>query len=164
MRYAAYGSNLHPLRLGKRVPSAKFVAATTLPGWNLEFHKRGRDGSGKCNIVAAEQSVLFALFDIDANDRPMLDAAEGLNLGYQEMTIDAGDFGRCFCYVASNTHIDDKLKPFSWYKELVIVGLEHHQASTEYLHRVRSIEHITDDDGTRHCENMAIVAKARHSR
>ncbi len=164
MRYAAYGSNLHPLRLRRRVPSARFVAATTLPGWQLEFHKRGRDGSGKCNIVAAEQSVLFALFDIDARERPELDAVEGLNLGYEAMTIDAGDYGRCFCYVASRTHIDTGLKPFSWYKELVIVGLEHHQASLEYLRRVRSIEHILDSDETRHGENMAIVAQARNSR
>ena len=163
MRYAAYGSNLHPLRLAKRVPSARFVAATAIPGWSLEFHKRGRDGSGKCNIVAAEQSVLFALFDIDTNERPILDATEGLILGYEEMTIDAGDFGRCFCYVASATHIDDKLKPFSWYRELVIAGLEHHQAPTEYLQRVRSIEHIPDDDEARYRENMAIVAEARKS-
>jgi hypothetical protein len=162
MRYAAYGSNLHPLRLRKRAPSARFLAATTIPGWSLEFHKRGRDGSGKCNIVAAETSVLFALFDIDANDRPKLDAAEGLNLGYEEITMDTGNFGRCFCYVASNTHIDDELKPFSWYKELVIAGLEYHQASTKYLQRVQSIEHIPDDNEARHRENMAIVAEARN--
>ena len=162
MRYAAYGSNLHLLRLGKRVPSAKFVTVFELSGWSLHFHKRGRDGSAKCNIVRAAQSVFFALFDIDARDKPLLDRAEGLNYGYEERAIEAESFGRCFCYVASRTHIDETLRPYSWYKELVIAGLEHHQASPEYLDKVRLIDSVTDRDEARHNRNMAIVSAARN--
>ena len=161
MRYAAYGSNLHPHRLRKRVPSATLVAAVTIPGWSLEFHKHSSDGSGKCNIVRADQSVLFAVFDIDASEKSKLDAAEGLNFGYEEKTIEIDGFGLCFCYVASESHIQENLQPYSWYKELVIVGLEHHRASPEYLERVRSTDHTTDNDRERHNDNMAIVAEAR---
>ncbi len=163
MRYAAYGSNLHPRRLCKRVPSATLVAVVTVPGWTLEFHKRSSDGSGKCNIVSAGQSIFFALFDIDASDKSKLDRAEGLNYGYEEKSIEIEGFGQCFRYAASESHIQENLQPYSWYKELVIVGLEHHQASPEYLARVRSIDHITDNDRERHNENMAIVAAARNS-
>jgi hypothetical protein len=154
---------LHPRRLSKRVPSAKFITFITVPGWSLKFHKRSSDGSGKCNIVGAEQSVFFALFDIDASDKPTLDRVEGLNYGYEEIAIETENFGRCFCYIASSTHIDENLQPYSWYKELVIVGLEYHQASPEYLERVQSIEHIIDSDKARHYENMAIVSEAQMS-
>ena len=162
MRYAAYGSNLHPHRLRMRVPSATLVTAVTAPGWSLKFHKQSSDGSGKCNIVRTDQSVLFALFDIDGSEKTKLDRAEGLNYGYEEKFIEIVGFGHCFCYVASESHIQENLRPYSWYKELVIVGLEHHQASPEYLERIRSIDHTTDKDRERHNENMAIVAEARN--
>ena len=90
-----------------------------------------------------------------------MDRAEGLNYGYEEKSFKIEGFGQCFCYVASESHIQENLRPYSWYKELVIVGLEHHQASPEYLERVRSIDHITDNDRERHNENMAIVVEAR---
>jgi len=162
MRYAAYGSNLHPRRLCKRVPSATLVTVVTIPGWRLKFHKRSSDKSSKCNIVSADQSVFFALFDIDASEKAKLDRVEGLNSDYEEMAIEIYSFGRCFCYVASSTHIQENLQPYSWHKELVIVGLEHHQASPEYLERVRSIDHIIDNNEARHNRNMAIVAEARN--
>jgi hypothetical protein len=32
--YAAYGSNLHPLRLAARAPSAALLGTCALPGWS----------------------------------------------------------------------------------------------------------------------------------
>jgi len=163
VRYAAYGSNLHPHRLCGRVPSAKLVAATTIPGWGLQFNKRSNDGSAKCNIVSGSKYVLFALFDIDPGEKPALDKAEGLNDGYEEKSISVLDFGQCFTYVASQTHIQENLQPYSWYKELVIMGLEYHQAYPDYLERVRSVTHVLDENMDRHEQNMAIVSAARNS-
>ena len=50
--YFAYGSNLHPTRLGDRAPSVELVGTAVLEGHALRFHKRGADGSGKCNALA----------------------------------------------------------------------------------------------------------------
>ena len=47
--YFAYGSNLHPERLRERVPSAESLGVARLEAHVLRFHKRGRDGSGKCD-------------------------------------------------------------------------------------------------------------------
>jgi len=163
LRYAAYGSNLHPLRLRKRAPSASLVASALVPNWGLRFHKQSNDGSGKCNIVSADRSVFFAVFDIDSRDKLALDEIEGLNFGYEEKTIVIPEFGECFSYVASQSHIDDKLHPYSWYKALVIAGLEYHKAPPDYLANVQSVDHIVDEDNARHAMNMAIVSKARNS-
>ena len=54
IHYLAYGSNLHPLRLTLRVPSARVIGVVEMPGYMLEFHKRSIDGSGKC-LIYTEQ-------------------------------------------------------------------------------------------------------------
>jgi len=50
LNYLAYGCNLHPVRLQKRVPSAVFTGMVELHGRILSFSKRSVDGSGKCTI------------------------------------------------------------------------------------------------------------------
>jgi len=88
MLYAAYGSNLHPVRLRKRVPSAELMGFAVVANWELRFHKRGSDGSGKCNIAAAAgDSVCFAIFKIEPLERSLLDKVEGLGHGYDEPTL-----------------------------------------------------------------------------
>ena len=162
MLYAAYGSNLHPRRLRGRVSSAKLIRCFASPNWRLRFHKRSVDGSAKCNIVPSDQSVYFAIFDIDAEEKPLLDGVEGLNKGYEETTIVFPEYGECFTYVASKSHIDEGLMPYSWYKELVLVGLEYHQVPVEYLETIRAIEHQVDTDKRRREEKMALVASLRN--
>lgn len=44
----AYGSNLHPLRLRKRVSTANLIGIVEMQGYQLAFHKRSTDESGKC--------------------------------------------------------------------------------------------------------------------
>ena len=133
-----------------------------IPGWGLRFHKLSTDGSAKCNVIEADETVLFALFDIEVRERKELDRVEGLGYGYEERAIDIQGFGSCFCYVASHTHVDESLAPYSWYKELVVAGLEYHQAPYGYLEEVRSVDHNIDEDETRHNENMDIAAAARN--
>jgi len=161
MRYAAYGSNLHPLRLQERVPSAKLLTCVNVPNWQLLFHKRGQDGSGKCSIVRAGQSVYFAIYEMDETDKPTLDRAEGLNFGYEQTVLNIPALGECFAYIASQTHVEERLKPFSWYKELVLVGVEHHRLPAEYLRTVQAVESIRDPDNHRHNLHMSLATRAR---
>ncbi len=49
MLYFSYGSNMSSRRLLSRVPSARFITSASLPGHALHFHKKGLDGSAKCD-------------------------------------------------------------------------------------------------------------------
>lgn len=164
MRYAAYGSNLHPIRLRRRAASAQLLGTVALPGWQLRLHKRGQDGSAKCNIVGAPGVAYVAVFEMAASDRPKLDQAEGLNRGYIERQLDVPGFDRCFLYLASDSHIDEELVPFTWYKELVLLGCEHHGFPHQYVDWIRALPAHRDRDRQRHAKNMAIVEKIRQGR
>lgn len=83
--YLAYGSNLHPLRLVRRVPSARLVGTVPLPGYRLAFHKRGMDGSAKCDLELADESgslAYGAVYSVAAQDIHGLDRLEDLGAGY----------------------------------------------------------------------------------
>ena len=52
-------------RLRQRVPGARLIGAATLRGHALRWHKVATDGSGKCDIVAAEPgSVVHGVLDV----------------------------------------------------------------------------------------------------
>ena len=57
--YFAYGSNLHPMRLMERVPSAELVGVAKHPNHALTFHKRSNDGSSKCNMFNSESDLIY---------------------------------------------------------------------------------------------------------
>ena len=122
IQYAAYGSNLHPLRLALRIPSSRFLESCYVPGWSLHFHKRSIDGSGKCNIVNSGEGVYVAVYEMNEIDKAKLDEIEGTGKGYHNSTIDVPDLGSCFTYLGATSHICDELTPFDWYKEMVLLG------------------------------------------
>lgn len=159
LRYVAYGSNLHPTRLAERVPSARLRGGAVLHGYELRFHKRGLDGSGKCNIVEGSGCVLAAVFDLDSSEKHRLDAAESLGVGYLETHLDVKGYGRCFTYTATETHIDDTLLPYTWYKSLVLLGGRFNGFAADYLGRVKSVPGRQDPDRERHLRNMRLVTR-----
>ena len=147
MLYAAYGSNLHPLRLAKRISSAEFVGTGFLPDWSLHFHKRGADGSGKGNVLSGGEGVHIAIFEISADDKLILDGIEGV--GYSATLLDVPTFGECVSYVADESHIDGTLEPYDWYKQLVLIGAKTHCFPASYLNRIESIATCEDPDSER---------------
>jgi gamma-glutamylcyclotransferase (GGCT)/AIG2-like uncharacterized protein YtfP len=161
MLYAAYGSNLHPLRLRLRLPEADFAGAAAIDGQKLCFHKRSIDQSGKCNIVSGDARVHLAIYELNMSEKAELDRIEGAGSGYSVETIDVPGFGECFTYIATASHIDDELRPYSWYKELVLAGCEALRLPNNYVAMIRKITAIADPDKTRHADNMKIVEQAR---
>jgi len=160
--YAAYGSNLHPVRLGERIATARLVGSARVAGWSLRFHKRSNvDGSGKCDIVPAAGAIHVAVFDIDSAARRRLDAIEGLGQGYDEARLPVPGFGDCMTYRAAATHVDASLQPLAWYRELVIRGCEYHGFPPEYVDRIRSVPAVADADAARRREMWAIAARLR---
>lgn len=163
MLYAAYGSNLHPLRLSLRLPGCRFLGTATIADMRLRFHKRSVDLSAKCNIVADDDIVHVAVYELDRREWARLNRIEGVGNGYSVATIEAPGYGDCFTYVASPSHIDDALRPYSWYKELVLTGCTALGFPAAYLSMIRNVASIEDPDEARHLENMQIIERAKNS-
>ena len=160
--YLAYGSNLHPQRLAVRIPSCTFVATTVLTGYALRFHKRGGDGSGKCDALRTRNTgdeLPGAVFRMAAADKPLLDEIEGA--GYRvdiQVVVVAGEEVQAFMYVAEADYIEAQLQPFQWYKELVYHGARFHDFHPQHLDLIHRTPAIEDVDPERHSRNQRILA------
>lgn len=157
--YAAYGSNLHPFRLQARIPSAELLGTSLLAGWDLKFHKRGGDGSGKGNIVESAGEVYVAVYDIAEDGMAELDVIEGA--GYRRERIEVPDFGECYTYIAEDSHVDEALKPFDWYREMVLLGCRSLAFPEAYGARIGRVAPEVDPDPHRNRKNWAIVERLR---
>jgi len=159
----SYGSNLHPIRLTKRCRSAEMNGTAQLCGWKLAFHKRSNDGSGKCNAMKTnnpEDHIWVAVFRISAEDKPILDRAEGLGYGYNEERMTVAVSGQDYVgsmYLADQAVIDDSLRPYDWYKSMVVLGAQFHDFPAAYLKALQEIEGVPDPDPKRQEEQLRIV-------
>lgn len=161
MLYAAYGSNLHPLRLAERLPSAQLAGTARLRDWSLRFHKRSKDESGKCSIVPGKDGVWLAIFEISEEDKLTLDRIEGVGDGYRHASLDVPQFGDCASYVAQTSHIDDSLQPYDWYRELVLAGAMFHGFPRDYVARIESVQTIPDPDAERSASQWTLARRIR---
>lgn len=164
LHYLAYGSNLHPLRLRERVPSATLLGTFELRGRKICFSKRSVDGSGKCTVPVggASRIAYGAVFRIDEADRPALDRAEGFGKGYEEQRETLKIEGRLtqvFFYVASADHFDASLRPYRWYKQLVLAGARYHRFPPEYVAGLEAVPSVDDPDPRRRAANEQLLRR-----
>ena len=154
LHYFAYGSNLHPVRLSRRVPSARLAGITTLAKYTLRFHKRGKGDSGKCNAFYTgqqEHHVLGAVYEIAAEEKPILDDYEGPGYEVNFLTVNRADGPLdVFSYIATETHIDEELQPFTWYRELVHLGARYHGFADSYFNACLAVNALPDPNVARH--------------
>ena len=159
--YLAYGSNLHPGRLRRRIFSCRAEGTVSLPGHALRFQKRGRDSSGKADLLHTGFEGDYAygvVYRIDRLAKPALDACEQ---GYRTVHLDlvvAGKERRVFTYQAEPTTIDAELLPFSWYKGLVVAGARYHGFPAAYLDRLLAVAEEADPDPDRQQLHSALLA------
>ena len=160
MKYFAYGSNMSLKRLQDRVPSAVPIGTFSLPNHKLIFHKHGRDDSAKCNAHLTHDpsdTVLGRLYEIDETEKPALDRAEGLGNGYDEKVIRVFNTKHSFKAVTyCATNINNTLKPFTWYKQHVLIGAREADLPEEYICAIESIPAIKDHDKAREAEQLSI--------
>jgi gamma-glutamylcyclotransferase len=169
MLYFAYGSNMRSARLRERVPSARYFAIGTIKGYKLAFHKRSKkDGSAKADALFTDDdtdSVWGVLFQIDPNQKHILDVAEGLHYGYDEKMVtvetEAGDVTAIMYYA---TDIDASLQPYSWYVWHVLVGAREHVLPEAYVQEIERVPQIEDPDRERDAKERAVGATPSNNR
>ena len=160
----AYGSNMLCTRIRCRCSSAKPIGVAELEGFKLRWHKRSRkDGSGKCDIVSAPTSknrVYGVLYRIAMRQKCRLDKAEGLDQGYAEIEIDVICEGeRITAKAYQATDIDHSLKPYSWYRALVVAGAREHSLPEEYISQLKTVAACEDPNRVRHKKNMRLIGE-----
>jgi len=161
--YLAYGSNLHPMRLARRAPSSRLLGITSLSGFRLGFHKRGQDGSGKCSIIPdgdVRSRVYAAVYRLPGQEKAVLDQAEGVGRGYDQIPLRVALQSRkieVFTYIASPSHLDFRIKPFDWYRDLVLWGTIFHRFPPEYTENIARVEAVFDPSTSRRSEHQRLV-------
>jgi gamma-glutamylcyclotransferase len=141
--YFAYGSNLCAERLRGRVASAETLGPAILPGRRLTMDKRGRDGSGKANVVPDGRGEVWGVvYSLHAADWSALDAYEA---GYARVGVEvrtrlatqAEERLLAWTYVAEQRTEDPV--PFDWYKRLIVEGARAHGLPEAWLARLEAL-------------------------
>ena len=149
----AYGSNLSTVRLRARTPSARSLTRAWLPEHTLQWHKRGKDGSGKCDatFTGSPLDVLWgALYEIRVDEKWLLDRAEGLRAGYEEKRVAVLTArGRVHAWMYFATDIDASLAPYHWYKRHVLAGAREHDLPIEHIRTIERVASCDDPDQDR---------------
>lgn len=161
MLYFAYGSNLLPARLLERTPSAVAAGTGVLHGHRLCWHMAARDGSGKCDVIAdAAAQVHGVLWRIDFAEKPALDAAESLGVGYAEhhVRIATAD-GEVLAWTYRALRTDPALQPYAWYRDIVIAGARHHGLEAAYLRALAAVPAKPDPDPARDARHRALLLR-----
>ncbi len=160
----SYGSNMLSKRIQQRVPSARVVRPAVLHGYGLRWHKAGQDGSAKCDIVqtgAPMDRVHGVVYELLVAEKHLLDAAEGLGKGYEEMQVVVKHAqGDILAWTYYATHLDPALIPFDWYKALVVAGALEHGLPAAYVDGLRTVPATADPDDSRASRHWVLTTAA----
>jgi hypothetical protein len=163
MLYLAYGSNLLPARLQARIPSARLMGTCRIPGRRLEFRLCGSDGSAKCDIPAEPGGCAYgALYRLDDFGWARLDDIEGLGVSYSRLAVPVEDCPiacRAEAYIGLDGKVDGGLRPYGWYRRLVMAGARFHGFPREYLSRIEDLEPDEDPDRSRAARNLSVLRR-----
>jgi gamma-glutamylcyclotransferase len=159
--YFTYGSNLHPLRLTSRIHKAKFIGVCKLAGYKIVFNKIGKDNSSKCSLLpSSTYEVYGVVYKISENDSLILNKFEGKGYNRKNIEVSINDnITEVYTYIAHPNYIDKNLKPFTWYKNLVVLGGNFHKFPKSYINRIDSYSSVKDSDSNRQDKYDALILK-----
>jgi gamma-glutamylcyclotransferase len=157
--YFAYGSNLLPARLLARTPSARALAVGCLAGHGLRWHMAATDGSGKCDVVVdAAAEVHGVVYRLDPAEKPLLDRAETLGVGYSERRVRIATVGgsvEAWTYTALRT--EPQRQPYDWYRDIVVAGARAHGLAADYVAALAAVAALPDPDPARAALHRALL-------
>ncbi|MCK4297266.1 MAG: gamma-glutamylcyclotransferase [Candidatus Marinimicrobia bacterium] len=152
------------LQAPSRAPSATMLFVAKLRGYDLRFHKRSSDGSGKADAYKTNNEtheVWGVVFCINNSEERNLDGAEGLGNGYLKGEVDMLDEKnvphKVWIYCADNSYIDSSLKPYCWYKRFVVEGARQHGLPKSYINALRNVKCIKDPNKNRNARERSIL-------
>ena len=153
-----YGSNMPKARIDQCLDPVERLGAAFLTGYTLRFHKRSRDGSGKCDAFrtdSPDNRVWGALDRLSDNQFADLDRFEGpgydritVLVAHSNQTVDAA------LYVAKPETVSPGLPPFVWYKELVLMGARELGLPIGYIEAIEAVHAVLDPDLQRAARNQ----------
>jgi gamma-glutamylcyclotransferase len=161
----AYGSNMLTAQIHKWTPSARPISVGQLLGYQLYWHKRSKDGSGKCSVTETGKPtdvVWGVVFQMSADDKANLDKKEGLGQGYGERVVKIvtrTSSGTAVIYYA--TSIDPDLRPYDWYRDLVVAGAREHGLPDQYIRDLEKVIAMTDRNAERADGNRQLLNRPR---
>jgi len=106
--------------------------------------------------------VYGAIYQMDSVHKQALDCFEGNGNGYYDSPLTVELHGKehsTFTYFAQASHIADGLKPYHWYKNLVVLGAKHLQFPDVYVRSIELIESVEDPDETRREHHHMLIEK-----
>lgn len=143
----AYGSNMDSKRLSARVSSARSIATAYITKYQLHFNKASEDKTAKANIMQTENDndiVWGVIFEIDDQQKPLLDKYEGLGKGYNEenllFTDAANNTYEAWVYIGDTDALNEELLPFESYKQHCLSGAEEHNLPADYVDKIRAVK------------------------
>jgi hypothetical protein len=159
--YFAYGVNMLSHRIQDAAPSAVAIDIGIVQGYRFAFGKVSRYGSGECDIEVTnnpKDRVYGVLYKINVKDKSNLNDAEGLGT-YNEANVQvvtSTDNCTAMTYIARYKDAS-LLRPFQWYKALVIAGAAEHDLPKAYVEWLRTFEAQADSNSARRAEGEALL-------
>ena len=145
MKYFAYGSNMNPERMEKRVLNFTKGSSAKLKGYRLKFNKRADRNplEGYANIVTSVGSIVEGiLYEISKDDFCKIDKNEGVPIHYERKKITVQVINNkeieAETYIANPSKIKDSLKPTKEYLEHLLKAKD--MLSNEYYNWLKSTE------------------------
>jgi len=123
--YFAYGANVHPGWLRRRIPDAELLGAAVLPGHRLAFRKRGRDGAARSDAQPGSMpgdTLPGVLYAVRSEALAQLGAA---GAGYRMEAVEvllAGAPRQAVTWRAEDSAVAAGLQPPDWYVALIRAG------------------------------------------
>jgi hypothetical protein len=158
---------MHLERMIDRLSRVHVVETATLVEYALAFNKRGRDGSGKCNVVPhAGRRVPGVVYRLDTRALSRLDRIEGG--GYRRIPVVVSAMRsrrryRASCYVAKAIAIDDSRIAYDWYRDIVADGAAALGLSRGYIEWLRAVPARPDPNRRRYRQNAGLLPR-EHAR
>jgi len=74
------------------------------------------------------------------------------------MTLEfQGKVTECFTYFPQPSYLEDALKPYHWYKHIVVLGAKYLQFPDAYVHSIERVESIEDPDEASRKEHELLI-------
>jgi len=159
--YFSYGSNMLRERLAGRVGDTGYLGAAHLSGFHLAFSKRSADGSGKCTLIKSDYApgVWGVVFELTDDQKLLLDGFEGEGYAVAAVRPVVAELGvEAYTYIARQPSPDPALRPYTWYKELVLAGALQAGLPVDHVGRIRSVSSVEDTDCGRALENRGLLS------